>query len=205
MRFAAILAACACSAHPALAEGAEAGDTVTEGRHRIAGEVGYFSLFGWGAGPAFGLGYAYRAGPGLELGAGLRYMLVPAHTGSTPEARRVGSSGPIVYPVDPALHAWLPFASVRGSLPLDASGRFEPGVTARAEVLVLSDASDMPCAEVALAPDVRVWLGHGTALQIAPEIAIGTTVKYIPPGPDGGGGRPLILQAAVWLTLVQTL
>lgn len=210
IRFLVILAVFACSARPAFAQGTLSDDTVNRVPHRIFGEIGVFSLTkGEGSGPAFGLGYAFRALHGLELGVGMRYLLVPAHESpnlvSQPAPLPDGTVPPPSAPyVNPATHMGFAFLSLRGYLALDAADRFELGLTVRGGLLARSGASGICCTELALAPDLRVRVSRGLAMQLAPELAIGTTGNHNGPNTEDYVDE-IFGHAAVWLSFVQTL
>jgi hypothetical protein len=183
----ATLAVLALGTGTARAEATQSGNTVAEGPHRISGELGVFILgkSSDSPGPAFGAGYAYRALQGLEVGVGVRYLSIP---------------GPTYY----GGHMWLGAASLRGYLTLDSDDRLELGLTARAGLLALATKSGVCCGEVALAPDLRVWIARSTALALAPELAIGTTGNHNGPQTEDYVDE-WFGQAAVWLSVVQTL
>jgi hypothetical protein len=200
---------------PSITRSAFADDTqinysVNQSPHRISAELGVFALAKEEGriGPSFGLGYAYRALRGLEIGGGLRYLLMPAHTPSYMQAPQILPDGTVAppqpAPPDPAFHFWLASAAVRGYLNLDSADRFELGLTARAGLLAISTKSGPCCVEGAFTPDLRVRLAPGTALQLAPEIALGTTGNHN--GPETEDYVDVIfLQYGVWLSVVQAL
>ena len=176
----------ALSSGSAFAEIAHADETVVEGPHRLYGEIGAFILGkrSESPGPAFGVGYEYRAFHGIDVGVGVRYQLVP---GSHYE--------------DPGAYMLFVPASLRGYFVL---GRLELGLTTRVGLLAVGSKSGVCCAEVALAPDLRVQMARSTALQFAPELAIGTTGNHN--GPNTEDYVDVFFgQAAVWLTVVQSL
>lgn len=149
------------------------------GPHRINGEVGYFELPKYDdPGYAFGLGYAYRVRPSVELGGSLRYFSEFDDYGGT------------------ANRFWFAGLSLRTFGTLDAKDRVELGISVRAGALGVSDLG-LCCAELALAPDLRLWVAPGVALQLAPELAFVVNGES-----DNTNAAGAFLQQAFWLSVV---
>jgi hypothetical protein len=173
----------------------------------VSAELGAFKLAKEDtAGAAFGLGYGFRPIHGLELGVGLRYFVQPAHTSGEFIGQPVPAPGMPVQPpehaVDPGYHFWVFAASVRGFLSLDPARHFELGLSARGGLVRLPDRPGVCCYEGALAPDFRVRILSGTALALAPEVAISTT------GADQSKSEdyvdPIFAYGTLWLSVIQT-
>jgi hypothetical protein len=191
----------------ARAEVAPAEDPVMATPHLLSAEVGPF----WvgkqeGTGVGIGAGYAYRLLKGLDLGVGLRYLVIPSHDSDTfmgPPAPLPGEPAPpperYVYPT---FRLGFVGVSVRGFVPLDSEDRFELGLTARAGFLAMTGKTGLCCTQIALAPDLRMKLAGNTALQLAPEAAIGTTGDEDSSTSDDHVNE-FFLQYAVWLSVVQ--
>ena len=166
-----------------LASGSELLPVANSPVNRISAEVGPFRLpKSDESGIAFGVGYAFRPLSGLEVGAGLRLLRLPAGT---------------EHPTS-AFNILFAAASLRVYQALDSTERFELGIAARGGLLSL-DGSAACCGEFALSPDLRVRIGGTTALQLSPELAFASTNAH------ASGSEPMFLQTALWLSLVQSL
>ncbi|MEO8906372.1 MAG: hypothetical protein ABI488_27390 [Polyangiaceae bacterium] len=181
---------------------------MNRGVHRLSGELGTVQQVKSGGAPnvSFGLGYAYRPVKGFEVGAALRYFLTPAHEPRDATAQPAAQPGepsqaPARY-VDPAFHDWFFGPTVRGFVTFGAADRFELGLTLRAGILARSTKPGVCCAEVAVAPGLRVRIARSSAIELAPELAVGTT------GADPNQEDTpdfIYARTAVWVSFVQTL
>jgi hypothetical protein len=173
-------------------------------RHHVSEALGLaFTLEGgdidghWpqtSVGANFRLGYAYRVGNGLELGA---------------------AASLTVSTIQDAPDIFLPALAIRGFVELDRNDRFELGLTGRFGPLVMRIANVhddtgpdrhnhvWTGVGFALAPDFRVHLRDNTAFFFSPELAFGSAH-------DSSGIRGAYLsdrsgfgQLAAWIGLVE--
>lgn len=188
----------------ARAEASRSDNSVNFGPHRLSGEVGSFILGNLsedGFGVSLGAGYAYRILPNLDLAFGARYFLLPDRTSFEYVAQPVGGSGPPQHAIYEGFHFWTFNPAVRPFLALDGSDRVELGLTARAGLLVLDSRALF---NISLAPDVRVRIARGTALQLSPEVFLGQTGNKNGPQTEDYVNE-VFGGAALWLSVVQTL
>jgi hypothetical protein len=183
-------------------------DPATARRHLLSAELGTFQIVKEeGLGVAIGASYAYRLLKGLEVGVGFRYLVIPSHEADDQYVpQQVPEPGQPLPPpehyVHPALQLGFAGISLRGFIPLDSADRFELGLTARAGLLAITNKSGVCCTQVAVAPDLRVKIARNTALQLAPELAIGRSSYEPYPGSDYHE-HLYFLQYGAWLSVVQ--
>jgi hypothetical protein len=195
-----------CVAEPASAQSADL--VAPAKRHRVAAELGGFLLAKEERpGVAFGVGYGYRPVSGIEVGAGLRYLVRPAYPTNSWIAQEEPAPGSPSSPperhVEEALHLWTLSVLARGYLSLDVQARFELGLTVRAGLLGHDEKSGLCCQELALAPDVRARITRTTAIALSPQLSLATTGAE--QEQSDGQADGLFGYASVWLSVVQAL